>query len=199
MLRLALILLLIASAPAERLFNYGDLVLPRAGVGTVAAEAGGGLLGELALGVAALLAASALAPDAADTSAAANSARQYTTLAAMGVGGSLGAGLGTWMTGSAFHQQGRFTGALLGALAGLPVAAGMFYLSTVAKSDPLMVAAVLAPPAGAVIGYNLTRPCNCFLTATGRFLPPDLRVGCSRLDDGRTAVRTDVHLIGIRI
>jgi hypothetical protein len=188
------LVLLLVPGRAEQLVVYGDPLPARAGPGTLAAEAGAGLAGGLLLGVGALAAASAFVPDPADT---ASSAAPYGALAAIGAGGSVGAGLGTWLAGSALRQQGRLTGALLGAIAGLPATAGIFYLSTVTRSDPLMVAAALAPPVGAVIGYNLSRPCGCILGSTGRLLPPGIQVDCCRAADGGLSPSARVTLLRI--
>lgn len=191
----ALFLLLAAPLTAERLFEYGDPELAPAGPGVLAAEAGAGLLGTVLVGVGFAAAVLAVTGESMDSGAW---RAPLPVVAAVGVGAPLGAGAATWLAGNMMHQDGRFGPALLGAYAGLPVAAGVFYLSTLAKSDPLMVLAALAPAAGAVIGYNLSRPCNCVFGDV-RLLPPYATARTGLFDKGVRATTVTVNLLSLRI
>lgn len=86
------------------------------------------------------------------------------------LGGSLGypifCGVGCWAASKLVMQQGTVGGAVVGALAATPVALTVAWVGTLVerlppgsvKSSPIYVAAALIPPAGAVLGYNLSRP-----------------------------------------
>jgi hypothetical protein len=191
----ALLLLLVLPLSAERLFDYGDPEPASAGPGVIAAEAGAGLLGTVLVGVGLAAATIAVTGEPADSGA---SHTPYAVIAAVGIGAPLGAGAATWLAGNAMRQEGRFGSALVGAYAGLPVAAGIFYLSTLAKSDPLMVIAALAPAAGAVIGYNLSRPCHCIYGAV-RVLPPYATARTALTGRGERSTTVTLNLLSLRI
>jgi hypothetical protein len=86
------------------------------------------------------------------------------------LGGSLGypvfCGVGCWASAKLVSQQGSLGGAVVGALTATPVALTIAWIGTLvehsppdsSKSSPIYVVAALVPPAGAVIGYNLSRP-----------------------------------------
>jgi hypothetical protein len=189
----------VASARSEPLFAYGDREPAPAGALVVAAEAGAGLVGTIGFGLGFGALGVAIAGGPEDIQSPEVLKPAFGFIAGIAVGAPLGAGVGTWLAGSALQQEGRLSSTLLGAYAGLPVAAGIFYLSAVTKSDPLMVAAVLAPPAGAVIGYGLSRPCRCVFGSDSRLLPPVASVRSELLPDGTTALRTDIGLVRLGI
>ena len=86
------------------------------------------------------------------------------------LGGSLGypvfCGVGCWASAKLVSQQGTLGGAVVGALAATPIGLTVAWVGTLVehlppgsiKSSPIYVAAALIPPAGAVLGYNLSRP-----------------------------------------
>jgi len=98
------------------------------------------------------------------------SADVWKTFGGTVLGGSLGypvfCGVGCWAAAKLVQQQGRLNGAVVGALAATPVALTVAWVGTLVerlppgsiKSSPIYVAAALIPPAGAVLGYNLSRP-----------------------------------------
>ena len=194
-MRFLLVVLLLSSAGAERLFDYGDPEMAPAGPGVIAAEAGAGFAGAVLVGAGLAAAALAVTGESLDSGA---TRAPLPVVAAAAVGAPIGAGAATWLAGNAMRQQGRFGPALLGAYAGLPVAAGVFYLSTVTKSDPLLVLAALAPAAGAVIGYNLSRPCNCVFGGT-RLMPPYATARVALLDRGERSTTVTLNLLSLRI
>jgi len=85
------------------------------------------------------------------------------------LGGSLGypvfCGVGCWASAKLVSQPGKLGGAVVGALAATPIGLTVAWVGTLVehlppgsmKSSPLYVAAALVPPAGAVLGYNLSR------------------------------------------
>ena len=86
------------------------------------------------------------------------------------LGGSLGypvfCGVGCWASAKLVSQQGQLAGAVVGALAATPIGLTVAWVGTLVehlppgpiKSSPIYVVAALIPPAGAVLGYNLSRP-----------------------------------------
>jgi hypothetical protein len=98
------------------------------------------------------------------------SADVWKTFGGTVLGGSLGypvfCGVGCWAAAKLVKQQGRLAGAVVGALAATPVGLTIAWIGTLVerlppgsiKSSPIYVAAALIPPAGAVVGYNLSRP-----------------------------------------
>ena len=86
------------------------------------------------------------------------------------LGGSLGypvfCGIGCWASAKLVKQQGRLGGAVVGALAATPIGLTVAWIGTLVEhlppgsleSSPMYIAAALIPPAGAVVGYNLSRP-----------------------------------------
>jgi hypothetical protein len=85
------------------------------------------------------------------------------------LGGSLGypvfCGVGCWASAKLVSQSGKLGGAVVGALAATPIGLTVAWVGTLVehlppgsmKSSPIYVAAALIPPAGAVLGYNLSR------------------------------------------
>ena len=104
--------------------------------------------------------------------------------------------------GSIARQDHRASGAFLGALAGLPVSLGLMVvaaLGNVERPGLLLIPAFAAPPAGAVIGYNLSPSCGCTQTSRleDRLLLPS--VGLRRTaGDNETVVAVDMKLLNVR-
>jgi len=123
------------------------------------------------------------------------------------LGGSLGypllCGVGCWAAAKLVMQQGTLDGAVVGGLAATPVALTVAWVGTLVeklppgsiKSSPIYVAAALIPPAGAVLGYNLSRPKtppgNAWLS---RFNLPAV----SWRPDRRAGTSVDVRLLNAR-
>jgi hypothetical protein len=113
------------------------------------------------------------------------------------LGGSLGyplfCGVGCYAAGRLVRQPGRLHGAVIGALAATPIAITMAWTAAVVekmppgsvKSSPIYVIALLVPPAGAVVGYNLTLPATG-QPGAGRRVRPELGLGAEPRDDGGT-------------
>jgi hypothetical protein len=123
--------------------------------------------------------------------------------------GSLGypvlCGVGCWASAKLASQQGKLSGAVIGALAATPVGLTVAWVGTMVerlppgsiKSSPIYVAAALIPPAGAILGYNLTRPADTKARAT-RLLVPEFRLGSATDRRTRSEPVVDVRAVGIR-
>jgi hypothetical protein len=171
------------------------------GFGIVAGEAGGavaagGALG-LGLGYAAVLAAGGTGGLFAGPIVLV-SAR----VGGVAVGCAAGSALGTWLVGSIAQQDHVGAWAFVGALAGLPVSLGLVYAAAeLEKNDKpgalLLIPAFAAPPAGAVIGYNLSPPCGCTKTTQieNRLLLPTIGIAAG---DKETVVALDMRLLTVR-
>jgi hypothetical protein len=130
---------------------------PWADWGTIAREAGAGLVGSVLGGIGGVcvggIAGLAFSHDIADMT--------WEGLALMGTGAvagiSLGTTIGTYAAGRARHQGGRWGPTFLGALAGTAVGAPVAYLGS-RVTPPLALIGALLPATGAVVGYNLSRP-----------------------------------------
>jgi hypothetical protein len=125
------------------------------------------------------------------------------------LGGSLGypvlCGVGCWAAAKLVQQQGRLNGAVVGALAATPVALTVAWVGTLVerlppgsiKSSPIYVAAALIPPAGAVIGYNLSRP-KATEAHSSRLGAPELLLGTAVTEDGSPCPVLDLRLVNVR-
>jgi hypothetical protein len=125
------------------------------------------------------------------------------------LGGSLGypvfCGVGCWASAKLVSQQGSLGGAVVGALTATPVALTIAWIGTLvehsppdsSKSSPIYVVAALVPPAGAVIGYNLSRP-RAELVRSSRLGIPEflLRTGIGK--DGSFYPVLDFRLVNAR-
>ena len=113
--------------------------------------------------------------------------------------------LGAWGGGRMSGQRGKFSSALVGALAATPLALSLAWTGVVIehspkvtlKSSPFYALAALVPAAGAVYAYSRSIP-HADGSAESRFLPPVLTVGPVRLPDGTIAARLDCRLINAR-
>jgi hypothetical protein len=88
-----------------------------------------------------------------------------------------GCAMGTAMVGSWQERDGNTGLAYAGAYLGLPVGIGLILLGAPQKTGlkiPLCVLGGLAPPAGAVIGYNLTKKERQAMPFGARVSPPTL-------------------------
>ena len=65
------------------------------------------------------------------------------------------------------------------------------------KSSPIYVAAALIPPAGAVLGYNLSRP-KATEAHSSRLGAPELLLGTAVNKDGSPCLALDVRLVSVR-
>ena len=125
------------------------------------------------------------------------------------LGGSLGnpvfCGVGCWAAAKLVQQQGRLGGAVVGALAATPVALTVAWVGTLVerlppgsiKSSPIYVAAALIPPAGAVLGYNLSRP-KATEAHSSRLGAPELLLGTAVNKDGSPCLMFDVRVVNVR-
>lgn len=160
-LRTAVLLAALASAVlAGPELAYGDApaeVNQGSRFGPIAAEAGGAVLGGLLTALAGSVVASRIFPVEPGEHSWLESFGKVTV--AMPVGAWVGCGLGTWLVGGACRSNGSLAGALVGGLVGSAVSLGCV-LGTRASGDDmsdeiLVPLALVAPPAGAVIGYEL--------------------------------------------
>ena len=125
------------------------------------------------------------------------------------LGGSLGypvfCGIGCWASAKLVKQQGRLGGAVVGALAATPIGLTVAWVGTLVehlppgsiKSSPIYVAAALIPPAGAVIGYNLSRP-RAEQAHSSRLDIPDLVLRTEMEEDGSFYPVLDFHLVNVK-
>lgn len=124
------------------------------------------------------------------------------------LGGSLGypvfCGVGCWSAARLVRQQGRLGGAIVGALAATPVGLTVAWVGTLIerlppgsiKSSPIYVAAALIPPAGAVLGYNLSRP-KAGETRASRLRAPEFAFGTVAARDGSLHPALDLRLLSL--
>lgn len=125
------------------------------------------------------------------------------------LGGSLGypvfCGVGCWASAKLVSQQGRLGGAIIGALAATPIGVTVAWVGTLVerlppgsiKSSPIYVAAALIPPAGAVIGYNLSRP-RTELVRSSRLDVPGLLLRTEPGENGSFHPVLDFRLVNAR-
>ncbi len=137
------------------------------------------------------------------------SADVWKTFGGTVLGGSLGypvfCGVGCWGAAKLVKQQGRLDGAVVGALAATPVGLTIAWIGTLVerlppgsiKSSPIYVAAALIPPAGAVLGYNLSRP-KAVAARLSRFGAPELLFGTAASEDGSSYPVLDLRLVNVR-
>jgi len=122
------------------------------------------------------------------------------------LGGSLGypvfCGVGCWASAKLVSQQGKLGGAVVGALTATPIGLTVAWVGTLVehlppgsvKSSPIYVAAALIPPAGAVLGYNLTRP-KAEPDRSSRLGTPGLRFRTEIGKDGSFYPVLDLRLV----
>ncbi len=125
------------------------------------------------------------------------------------LGGSLGypvfCGLGCWASAKLVKQQGQLNGAIVGALAATPVALTVAWIGTLVerlppgsiKSSPMYAVAALIPPAGAILGYNFSRP-NAGPAGSARLSMPEVLIGTEACKDGSPLPVLDVRLVNAR-
>ena len=125
------------------------------------------------------------------------------------LGGSLGypvfCGVGCWASAKLVKQQGRLDGAVIGALAATPIGLTVAWVGTLVeqlppgsiKSSPIYVAAALIPPAGAVVGYNLSRP-RAGLARSSRLGVPEFLLSTGIGEDGSLYPVLDLRLVNAR-
>jgi hypothetical protein len=125
------------------------------------------------------------------------------------LGGSLGypvfCGVGCWAAARLVKQQGSLAGAVVGGLAATPVGLTVAWVGTLVerlppgsiKSSPFYVAAALIPPAGAVLGYNLSRP-KAGQSRSSRLVAPELLLGAATNQDGSPCPMLDLRLVNVR-
>jgi hypothetical protein len=125
------------------------------------------------------------------------------------LGGSLGyplfCGLGCWASAKLVSQQGTLGGAIVGALAAAPVALTVAWVGTLVEHSPpgslasssVYVAAALIPPAGAVVGYNLSRP-RPTKVSTARLDWPEVLLRTETGENGTRRPMLDVRLVNAR-
>ncbi len=125
------------------------------------------------------------------------------------LGGSLGypifCGVGCWASAKLVKQQGRLGGAIIGALAATPVGLTVAWVGTLIehlppgsiKSSPVYVLAALIPPAGAVAGYNLSRP-KVEPAGSARLRAPELTFRLGIDGSGSAYPVLDLRLVSAR-
>ncbi len=125
------------------------------------------------------------------------------------LGGSLGypvfCGVGCWASAKLVKQQGKLDGAIIGALAATPIGLTVAWVGTLVehlppgsiKSSPIYVAAALIPPAGAVAGYNLSRP-KAESVRSSRLGVPEFLLGTGIGEDGSVYPVLDLRLVNAR-
>jgi hypothetical protein len=125
------------------------------------------------------------------------------------LGGSLGypvfCGAGCWGAAKLVRQQGKLGGAVVGALAATPIGLTVAWVGTLIerlppgsiKSSPFYVAAALVPPAGAVLGYNLSRPGKT-QTGAARIGAPELLIETAADENGEVYPVFDFRPVSIR-
>jgi hypothetical protein len=120
------------------------------------------------------------------------------------IGYSTGCAVGAYLSGNASKQEGRLLPSLIGTLAGVPVAFGLAFAASKLeeKGDGgilLLIPALAAPPIGAVIGYNLSRPnLSKAQTFYQHFDPPTLRFRLEKTKENRAITCLDFELINAR-
>lgn len=106
-------------------------------------------------------------------------------------------------TGDRLGESGSRTWAIVGAYAGVPVAAGLILLGTnsyePAAAVPLYTLGALAIPAGAVVGYNLGAKREVLPSGSGsRLQPPGVALTGVELPDHSVDYGVKVQLAGLR-
>ena len=113
---------------------------------------------------------------------------------------------GTYLVGRALDEHGTAVGAIIGALVGVPVGLGIVALSVGVYEPyhsqwavPMWAAAVLAPPVGALIGYNLSIPNPSVGSGLGgRLQLPGVTFASRELPDHSKEYGVRVQLAGVR-
>jgi hypothetical protein len=198
-----LFLLLLARAPAQQMPLLGASPNNTPGFGLVAGEVGGAVVAGSALGLGLGYVAVWAAGGPGDLFEG-PILPGYARVGGIAVGYTAGSALGTWLVGSMAQQDHVGSWAFVGALAGLPVSLGLVYAAAeLEKNDKpgalLLIPAFAAPPAGAVIGYNLSPPCGCTQTTQleNRLLLPT--IGLRRAaGDNETVVALDMKILNVR-
>jgi len=197
-----LFLLLFARAPAQPELMYGSSSSGGSGFGVVAGEAGGAIVAGSALGLG-LAYVGVLAAGGAGNLFEFPLLQNSAGIGGMAVGYAAGSALGTWLVGSLASQDHKASWAFVGALVGLPVSLGLVYAADEMEQESkpgalLLIPALAAPPAAAVIGYNLSPACGCAGTARleDRLLMPS--VGLRREPGEAMVVAFDVRLLNVR-
>ena len=197
-------LLLLARAPAQTIpILFGDSPDRGPGFGVVAGEVGGAVVAGSAIGLGLAYVgvwAVGWPLDLFEFPILPASA----ALGGAAVGYTAGSALGTWLVGSMARQDHLPSWAFVGALAGLPVSIGCVAAAAALENHDkpgalLLIPAFAAPPAGAVIGYNLSPPCGCAGTSRleDRLLMPS--IGLSREPAAEeTVVALDIRLLNVR-
>ena len=108
---------------------------------------------------------------------------------------------GVGITGRLYGHNGRYWPAFWGAEIGMPVFLGLSYLAWEgpvpdAIRIPAFAVGLLAPPIGAVIGYNRSRPRDSF---GSRLAPGSVGVGMTRDWDGARHPSLDVRLLSFKL
>jgi hypothetical protein len=194
----AVCLLFLARAPAQPLLLFGGSSNREPDFGVVAGEVGGAVVAGGALG----LGLGYVAVMAAGGTGGLFEGPGYARIGGIAVGCAAGSALGTWLVGSMARQDHVASWAFAGALAGLPVSLGLvFAAAELEKNDKpgalLLIPALAAPPAGAVIGYNLSPPCGCVETSRleDRLLLPTIGITAG---DDEAVVALDMRLLNVR-
>ncbi|MEO0081854.1 MAG: hypothetical protein ABIL25_06140 [candidate division WOR-3 bacterium] len=112
------------------------------------------------------------------------------------VGYTVGTPIGVAAVGAIAEQQGAFLPGLLGSTAGTAVTTGLLFLGM--HDLPLLLAYAALPPAGAVIGYNLSRSKYASMGFNSRLGPPELAVKLERLPDNSSRTTFDARLVNVR-
>ncbi len=160
-----LLAFLLAGARAQPMSLFGESSNGGPGLGLVSSEVGGAVAAGSALGLGLGYVAVWAAGEPGDLFKG-PILPPYARIGGMAVGYTAGSALGTWLVGSMARQDHVASWASVGALAGLSVSLGLvFAAAELEKSDKpgalLLIPALAAPPAGAVIGYNLSPSCGC--------------------------------------
>lgn len=199
---LVLLLLFFARAPAQSMF--GDTPGDNPSFGLYAAETGGGLLLG-AVGAAGLFYGLASAwVDTSDDSENQGVAWFFSGLASYVIAYPVGCAAGTSIVGGLKQQDGSPLLSYLGALVGVPVGYGVFFLGEAASGGsavirwPAVALGLLAPPVGATIGYNLSRKSGVgYGLLDQRLLMPSIGLRCEPAGE-ETAVALDMKLLNVR-
>ncbi len=199
---LLLLLLPLSLARAQSEFVGTPDVEP--GLGLYAAEFGGSLLtGGL------LFAGSVIGGDALSSSTGDQDVELAEGLFIVAAGAvivyPLGSAAGASIVGGIKQQHGSFGYSYLGALLGVPVGVGIAAggLAVAGRNTGLqwasVVAGCLAPPIGALVGYNRSRdPYGGFGRIEPRLIPPSIGVSSWSDLEGQTVVAANVRLLTVR-
>ncbi len=174
----------------------------------VAEETGGSLLGGAIGGLAATMAAGYVASAFRSGDPGSTSWRSMLCSGYPGAlfGLPLGAATGTYAVGALEKQGGAWWASILGAYVGAAAGVGLAYTASRSEetgrqyvSIPLYVLAGIVPLSGAVIGYNISKPClssRCYEQRFGLLRPgagPDARAG------GPPQPGVWMHLVSVQI